>query len=51
MAAIEDDVVDTDWATAPAMVPRRKLNARIIFKNDERQIMENPIEKPVAAYL
>jgi hypothetical protein len=51
MAAIEDDVVDTDWATVPAMVPRREINARIIFKNEVRQIMETPIEKSDAAYL
>jgi hypothetical protein len=52
MAAIEDDAADTDWATAPAKVPRREIDATIIFNNIERQIIESPIiERPIAAYL
>jgi hypothetical protein len=51
MAAIEDDAMETDWATVPIIIPRREIDARNIFKNNERQITENPIESLVAAYL
>jgi hypothetical protein len=53
MAVIEDDAADTDWATAPAMVPKKESDARIISKNTvtRGRIVESPIEKPAAAYL